>query len=99
MHSQFARAGKGVDLRSTGGNSAWVIPQLTSVLSYSHWRSAGVIRKDKNEGGRRMQGDDGDVNGVDIGDDDYDCCGDHEFGNRLRLATKRANNCFTVHVA
>ena len=46
-----------------------------------------------------MQGDGGDVNGVDIGDDEYDCCGDHEFGNRLRLATKRANNCFTVHVA
>ena len=32
--SQFARVVKGVDLRSTGGNSVWVqTPQLTSALS------------------------------------------------------------------
>ena len=32
-HSQFARVAKGVDLRSTGGNSAWVrAPQFTEVI-------------------------------------------------------------------
>jgi hypothetical protein len=35
-HSQFARVVKGVDLRSTGGNSAWVqTPQLTGPCSCS----------------------------------------------------------------
>jgi hypothetical protein len=78
-HSQFARVVKGVDLRSTGGNSAWVrTPQLTSVLSHSHWRSAGVIRK-HNEDRRNVDGDDGDADGVVIDDDHDDCCGDHKW--------------------
>ena len=38
---QFARVVKGVDLRSTGGNSAWVrTPQLTRPLGHARlaWR-------------------------------------------------------------
>ena len=40
---QFAREVKGVDLRSTGGNSAWVrAPQLTD------FALGGIFRKDGN---------------------------------------------------
>ena len=40
---QFARMVKGVDLRSTGGNSAWVrAPQLTD------FALGGIFRKDGN---------------------------------------------------
>ena len=45
--SQFARVAKGVDLRSTGGNSAWVrTPQLTSCQA---WETITRERNAKRE--------------------------------------------------
>ena len=55
-------------------------PQLTSVFSNSHWRSALLRRKDDDEGGWwMMDADDADDDDDDTNDDDDACGGDDEL--------------------
>ena len=53
--SQFARVVKGVDLRSTGGNSAWVrAPQLTSFESDGGAKGWGMAEATKSNKAARI---------------------------------------------
>ena len=52
---QFARVVKGVDLRSTGGNSAWVrAPQLTSFESDGGAKGWGMAEATKSNKAARI---------------------------------------------